>query len=233
MSSFLDGWPQNTRYERPSYAGGVMRFHLVYQGPLPSSGNSSKKPGSVVAIRKELSPQIEYLWQTHNALKTLLKTGARKISGTVFGMGGAAVPAREMAKRHPGHYEDCCQPIEMGGKWYMSLVRQSLNLACELDILFLRQQDPGALVSQGGDIDNRIKVLLDALRMPERDEHDRDPPDNDGLFTLMQSDTLITRLNVDTDRLLTPQTDKAHEVNLVIGVKVNVLQVGEHNMCLL
>jgi hypothetical protein len=210
-----------------------MRFHLVYQGPLPSSGNSSKKPGSVVAIRKALSPQIEYLWKTHNALQTLLKTGAKRITGTSFGVSGPPPTPRQMAERFPDHFEDCCRNIDMGGKWYMPLVRQSLNLACELDILFLRQQDPGVLVSQGGDIDNRIKVLLDALRMPERDEHDRDPPEGAGLFTLMQSDTLITRLNVDTDRLLTPQTDKPHEVNLVIAVKVNVLQVGERNMCLL
>jgi hypothetical protein len=115
----------------------------------------------------------------------------------------------------------------------MPLVRKSLDLNCELEILFLRQQDPGDLVTQAGDIDNRAKTLLDALRMPEKDEQERVDVPESGLFTLLESDTLISRLDIDTDRLLFPQTDKPDEVHLVIQVKLNVLRVGPHNMCLL
>ena len=53
------------------------------------------------------------------------------------------------------------------------------------------QQDPGALISQGGDIDNRVKTLLDALRMPSGDEEARAPSPGAGLlYCLMESDTL-------------------------------------------
>jgi hypothetical protein len=38
---------------------------------------------------------------------------------------------------------------------------------CALDILFLRRDNPGNLIASGGDIDNRLKVLFDGLRMPE------------------------------------------------------------------
>jgi len=134
-----------------------------------------------------------------------------------------------------GHslYEDLCYEIAIGEKRYLPLVRESLSLSCELKVLFLRQADPGALISQGGDIDNRIKLLLDALRMPDKDEQDRYPPEEDMLYCLMESDHLVSRLDVDTDRLLFPKTEKPDEVHLVIGVRLNVLQVAPHNMCLL
>jgi hypothetical protein len=43
-----------------------------------------------------------------------------------------------------------------------------LSLACGLDILFLRRDMPGVpLIHSGGDIDNRLKTLFDALKIPE------------------------------------------------------------------
>jgi len=39
-------------------------------------------------------------------------------------------------------------------------------MVLQLGSLFLRPGEPGRLVSRGGDIDNRIKTLLDGLRMP-------------------------------------------------------------------
>ena len=224
----------------PTAARDIMRFHLVYSGMLPASGNKPK-PDDVVRIRKVLSPQLKYLWETHNALKVLKREGAAQIGIAQTGialLGGAVirqpgVSPREIAARHPHIYEDLIQYIRVGETAYMPLVRKSLSLNCELEIKFLRQQDPGSLISQGGDIDNRIKVLLDALRMPTTDEQVNNPPELDEIYCLMESDTLVSRLDVDTDRLLVPQTDKAHEVHLVIEVSLNVLQVGQHNMCLL
>jgi hypothetical protein len=209
-----------------------MRFHLVYSGPLRPSGNKPR-PKDVMNIRRALSPQIQNLWDTHHALQVLRETGAKQIRDRmVWGSGGIPKP-REIAQKEPEYYEDCLPWLEVGQKTYMPLVRKSLDLNCELGILFLRQQDPGDLVTQAGDIDNRAKTLLDALRMPEKDEQERVDVPESGLFTLLESDTLISRLDIDTDRLLFPQTDKPDEVHLVIEVKLNVLRVGPHNMCLL
>ena len=217
----------------PSQARGVMRFHLVYQGDLASSGNSSSKPGSVIQIRRELSKQLEVLWKTHNSLKVLVREGARErptIGTTRIGHG---LSPRQLAETYPDEYEYLAGEVPVGDKRYTPLVRESLSLACGLNILFLRQQDPGQLVTQGGDIDNRIKTLLDALRMPERAEQDRHPPEEGHLYCLMQSDSLVSHLSINTDRLLFPRTMGHHEVFLVIEVEIHVLQVGPWNVCLL
>lgn len=209
-----------------------MRFHLVYSGQLPAAGNNPK-PADVLRIRRELSGQLHHLWQTHPALRVLIQTGVKWTGPNQTTLMGVNPTPRQMANSFPEEYTDLCGAIRVGDKTYLPLVRESLHLSCELDILFLRQQEPGALISQGGDIDNRIKTLLDALRLPELDEQSRSPPEEAELWCLMQSDTLVSRLDVDTDRLLFPQTDKPHEVHLVIGVKLNVLEVSQYNMCLL
>jgi hypothetical protein len=41
------------------------------------------------------------------------------------------------------------------------------DTSCSIDILFLHRDAPGRIVRSGGDIDNRIKVLFDALRVPD------------------------------------------------------------------
>ena len=63
---------------------------------------------------------------------------------------------------------------------FVPFVTEELNLICGLDILFLRPSAPGQLVS-GGDLDNRLKTLFDALRIPEASERyaDRVPDDPD------------------------------------------------------
>src|SRR5438093_7011390 len=48
----------------------VMRFTLVYSGQLPSSGNKAK-PDDVLKIRRQLSGQLKFLWETNHALQEL------------------------------------------------------------------------------------------------------------------------------------------------------------------
>jgi hypothetical protein len=128
---------------------------------------------------------------------------------------------------------DLSSDIEHSGKLFKPLVRSSLDLTCSLHILFLRKEDPGALVMQGGDLDGRIKTLFDALRMPTADEEKHNNSTHERLFCLMESDTLISHFEVESDRLLFPQTTAPHEVHLIIDVSINVNVVGSWNICLL
>ena len=78
----------------------------------------------------------------------------------------------EVGPQHEGRKEiiNLRVPIGVGGRIFQPLVRESFALKCGLDILFLRQESPGK-VYQGGDLDNRIKTLLDALSVPQAPEH--------------------------------------------------------------
>ena len=213
----------------------VMRFRLVYQGELSASANKSKTP-EVSRIRTKLSPQLEFLWQTHNALQVLANTAfvenPEKPNTNVI-IDGVTRSPREIAQRFPRNMISLCAPLQVGAaNSYTPLIRKSLNLNCELSVLFLRQEDPGMLVTQGGDLDGRIKTLLDALRMPSKDEQQIAPPPNAHEYCLMEQDALVSALNVETDRLLFPATGKANEVCLVIEVSVVVLRVVPYNVCL-
>jgi hypothetical protein len=124
-------------------------------------------------------------------------------------------------------------------KWgyrFVPLVTEYLNLLCGLDILFLRPEDPGKLV-QGGDIDNRLKTLFDALRMPhEQSElggYDSPSDGEDPFFCLLRDDSLISNVSVDTDSLLEPVQESKYQANdarLVITVKIRPQQLDIDNI---
>ena len=124
----------------PNSARDVLRFHLIYHGPLPSAGNKAK-PDDVLHIRTVLSAQLDYLWQTHSALSVLRDTAVvqRPEALTVQRIGHGLNP-RQLAEQFPSEYEHLAGPISVGEKTYLPLVRPSLSLTCELSILFLRQR---------------------------------------------------------------------------------------------
>jgi hypothetical protein len=108
---------------------------------------------------------------------------------------------------------------------FVPLVRKNNGFTCSLDILFLRRDGPYSLVANGGDIDNRLKVLLDGLRMPQQDSelgsYSIDADENP-FFCLLEDDSLITSIQVTTDRLISPLLDKdhVHDVHLIIHATV-------------
>lgn len=110
---------------------------------------------------------------------------------------------------------------------FVPLVSKLQGYTCSLDILFLRRDAPGNMIRSGGDIDNRIKVLFDGLRIPASSnelggavpEKDEDP-----FFCLLEDDALITEVNITTDRLLLPRRadEHLHDVLLVIRVTTKI-----------
>jgi hypothetical protein len=66
-------------------------------------------------------------------------------------------------------------------------------------------------VFQAGDIDNRIKTLIDALRRPctatELAGNEIPLEGEDPFYCLMEDDKQVTHLEVETDLLLDPLTD--------------------------
>lgn len=200
-------------FEYAEYSGpeGVdLEFRLVYKGKLPAASASTTRNVEKHAIRKVLHPQMRAFWEQNPYLKT---AGMLKENGEIGYNNLADVFALK--------YERCgCQ--------FVPLITREFGLACAIDILFLRRDNPGNLVRSGGDIDNRIKVLFDALRIPQTcDEVDGQSAADDEkpFFCLLEDDSLITRVNITTDQLLLPLQDREHQndVYLVVHVKVIVV----------
>jgi hypothetical protein len=216
-----------------------MKFTLTYAGPLPSSGNRPKNDAKW-NIRKKLHPQLEDLWDSHPALQAVE-------ADRLFPKTGGAVLA-QVHHEHPGPLHivtwsneprtperlDLCEPIEKHGAWFRPLVRESFALHCGLKILFLRKEHPGKIY-QGGDIDGRIKTLLDALSMPQHAEqvHEKTSTTLHPIYCLLEDDSFVSGLNIESERLLTDQNHAADYVQLIIEVDVRVQQATVYNVSFL
>lgn len=191
-------------------------FILSYDGPLrasqrdPEGNRPPKHPELRRSIRADFHHQLKELWRVSPGLR-----GEGQIRFTLDN-GEEWNPARmkdDLANRHQ-HY----------GKRFVPLVTEELDLLCSIEILFLRRDRPGGTV-YAGDIDNRIKTLIDCLRVPDPNEGYSDldlGPDFDPFFVLLQDDKLITKLSVETERLYLPVTgnDDSADVRLFIKVRV-------------
>lgn len=171
-----------------------MRFTITYDGALPSRGTVAEKE----QIREHLHPQLRELW-THEPL-----SGHSKFL------------------EPPASANEISVLVHQGTHVFAPLVCDRLHLIAELDILLLRPELPGRIVTSGGDIDNRLKTLFDALRAPSNAQElaptARQSSVTDPTFTLLEDDALISRVNVDTDRLLGASTPD--DVRLIIRVAV-------------
>jgi hypothetical protein len=225
----------------------LMKFTLFFDDDLPASSNKGK-PGDVAKIRNDFHPQLVDLWKSHIALRELERTARwpiirheREVSGAeperIYDLKSAEFQHKdEIPPLEPGQ-RDLCEPLrgtEGTSNLYRPIVRESLGLACALDIIFLRPEDPGSLVLQGGDLDGRMKTLFDALRMPSKSEEEASgitPVDNP-LQVLLESDTLISDLSIKTRRLLGVCRQTKHPARLIIDVTVKLLRVIPQNQCL-
>lgn len=200
-----------------------MEFRLMYQGRLPAEGRAGGRAREKHELRKHFHKQLKELWSQHPDLR---QQSEQRFIISTDGMGRqmavAVSPDYAGARTWLEHIAD--NHSRCGGR-FVPLVSRLGGFTCSLDILFLRRDNPGHIISSGGDIDNRLKLLLDGLKMPEIDNDLGGFPietDENPFFCLLEDDRLITRVSVTTDRLLLPMTadENIHDVFLQIGVTV-------------
>jgi len=170
-----------------------MQFTLVYRGPLKSNA----RPDSKHYLRQHFHRQLRRLWCTF----------------PLSGYGKWLEPfseKNETSVLRPKH-----------GFMFAPLVCESMHTVAELDIKLLWSHAPGSIITRGGDIDNRLKTLFDSLKLPSEPtalpSTAAPKVDETPFFCLLEDDSLIARVNVDTDRLLEDTQDSA-EVALFIQV---------------
>ncbi len=205
----------------------LVKFTLHYDGPLPSSGNKPKNDAKW-AIRRHLHPQLVDLWASHPALRAIHDNGYFPITGAVVMQrhhahpGPVESPFVQRVTGNPVQILDLNAEIEKHGQKFHPLVRENYALHCGLKIVFQRKEPPGS-VYQGGDLDGRIKTLLDALTMPQHLEQviiDADAPPV--IHCLMEDDSMVSELSVVSERLLTDADHPKDYVRLNIEVDVRV-----------
>jgi hypothetical protein len=203
-----------------------MKFTLYYDGPLPSAANDSRIADKH-RIRKRLAPQIRELFRTHPPLPKAELWGGVWTDWPEWGWPPWASPWNEAEA-----------VTQIGDLHFVPLVRESLCLTCELDILFLREGEPGVMErGQRYDIDNRLLTLFDALALPNGATAGKFAIDDKTLsrtnphFCLLGDDSRITAVSVKTDRLLAqPDGASAGDVRLIIGVTIKVSRLTYANL---
>ena len=166
-----------------------MEFTLYYRGILKANGGAKEKH----ELRRIFHRQLKELWHQKpliNFQKTMLDTTTKNQSLNII------------KKIH--NFE--LDPLDT----------EKATLIAELSISLLRPEPPGSLILNSGDIDNRLKTLLDALKVPaspgELPPEEKPGPDETPFFCLLEDDSLITKISVSTDRFLEPGLNKSEVV---------------------
>lgn len=188
-----------------------MQFRLTYRGRLKGWGSSTVEDKQ--AIRRQFHTQLKKLWQQSplNEVISLLD------------------PAKMGVEHHINLLAN------VGDFQFAPLVSDvhGWNTIAHLEILFMRPSQPGNLINHGGDLDNRLKALFDALRMPatldELPKGDTPQADETPFYVLLKDDALVTSFNVITDRLLTP-SENATDVELIILATIGVTRTSTKNL---
>jgi len=168
-----------------------MEFRLCYRGELKGNGDPSHKHD----LRRHFHRQLVELWKQ------------------------APLSNRpHLAAERPPEGEVSLS-ISRAGFRFVPLVSSRLHAVAELEVTLLRPGAPGEILRGGGDIDNRLKTLLDALKTPEENALPSGARPGDGeepFYCLLEDDKLVTALRVEADRLLDARSEG--EVLLVIRV---------------
>lgn len=136
----------------------------------------------------------------------------------------------QVARRNGKHF-DVARPVQgqqsffwrwpLAGYNFVPVIRHAHELHCHLEIRLFRPLDKEGIVFDGGDLDGRLKLLFDALRVPldlselpslsapVTDDNSKWPI----FFCLMDDDRAITKLSIQSHKLLTPVPAYPHPEN--------------------
>ena len=180
-----------------------MEFCLHYYGTIKSNDCVKGKH----LIRKELHKQMKSICSTHPFAQVFAKD--------------------KEERRKP---QEKPMFIEMKGHRYWFLISQYLKTVVDLSITFLFPYEVGAIFTQGGDIDNRLKTLFDALRIPQNT--DEIPPDDDfdysddGMYCLLEDDKLINGVQINVFQDHDPLDKNSCKVLIKVNTKINAVLWG-------
>lgn len=220
-----------------------MQFTLVYEGELRANQRDplSHQPDRLAQhkqnIRKIFHQQLKQLWETNNFLRNH-KMPPYALNNPHY----VRLPTDQAVwgnseNNYVSMVEVIASYYQHGKYRFVPLVREEISLLCSLDILFLRRDYPGSVI-EAGDLDNRIKTLIDCLRMPKGDNElkgNEEPGENeDPFFCLLDDDKAVTGLSVRTGTFLGPKSSDLDldrkKVHAVINVDLKPYEITMFNL---
>ena len=196
-----------------------MEFALKYRGLLPAASAGNKRVPEKHQIRRYLHHQLAAFWKKDPRFSGI---DPSKLQRAVRTEGHFDVPRPIPDFRDKWFYH-----VPLRGIQFVPLITHVHEAHCHLAIRFYRRDKPGEIISADGDLDNRLKTLFDALRMPHSEGEL--PKENllgeSPFFCLLDDDALITKLSIETFALLTPPEadDDGGYVELEIGVQIRAM----------
>lgn len=169
---------------------GVVTIILKYSGEIPSEQQGNDKQiAAKQDIRRVFSSQLRKHWRQQAPLAQWLANG---------------LPIATHAQNQPCSVEGNSPffRVNICGFSAIPLVSYINRLSCELEMSFLGEGR--SLVKRAGDLDNRVKVVFDALRIPHNNGEVPGSMFGKGqeLFCLLEDDSLITKFCVEAQESL-------------------------------
>ena len=178
-----------------------MRISLTYDGPLPSGARDTVRGQQIKHdMRVRFSSALRRRWTQQNPVLMDFYTRGLPVEPFVENKFCRDDPDRPFFQ------------VLSNGYKFIPLVNRRNRLLCELTITLHRREGAFQPVIRG-DLDNRIKTLFDALRMPRRNNEIHWSLSGDGrteLFCVLEDDSLISKLTVET----APRSDYAEAQRL-------------------
>ena len=208
-----------------------MQFRLTYQGLVLAETNKgsiqSARATHKQEIRTVFHQQLRRLWEISPYLSSWgkpLTTGAVPQPGAkIFGRPDDKSSIPYLARKHA-----------LGAYNFVPLITRDLEVGVHLDVLFLRDDRVGSVL-RAGDIDNRLKALLDGLSMPQSEaqlgSQISPGPDEKPFFCLLEDDSLVVKVSVETDTLLQPVPGiGTSAARVIVTVRTSPFRLTADNM---
>ena len=112
---------------------------------------------------------------------------------------------------------------------FVPLATRWRYLRCELSMRIHRYEgdmDRGGILDNNGDLDNKCKTIVDALRVPSPECLDPSTRHSSRLFfCVLEDDRLVDRITMETRNILGPRPPKGNETEIDADIDVRIYPI--------